>query len=127
MISSVMEAMMNLIFSIVLGVLFVMLAGAALAGDQQDCDQLRGKGAGPSGLPPYQVELKIFDCAGLTQDIAELDALDRDMMVERAKRLPLNELREQQTLTKPPRKYSELTSASRLARLKQLVDAYYKP
>lgn len=118
---------MNRIFSTVSGALLVMLAGAALAGNQQECDQLRGKGAGSSGLPPYQVELKLFDCAGLTQDIAELDALDRDMMVGRAMRLPLKELREQQTQTNPPRKYFELTSATRLARFKQLVDAYYKP
>lgn len=117
---------MNRIFSIVFGALWVVLAGAAFAADPQACNQLRGRGAGSSGLPPYQDVLKLFDCAGLTQDVAELDALDRDIMVGRAKRLPLKELREQQTKTDPPRKYSELTSASRLAKFKRLVDAYFK-
>ncbi len=100
----------------------------ALAADSQECKQLAGKGAGEtSSFPPYRVELKIFDCAGMTQDIAELDAMDRDIMLLRAKNYPLQKLQDQVTYTTPPRKYSEVTTASRLARFKQLVDIYYRP
>lgn len=114
------------VLGIVCGAVLLVLAGVALAEGSQQCDQFQGKGAGSSGFPPYQVELKLFDCAGMSQDVATLDALDHDMMVLRAQHMPLKELRVQLTETDPPRKYSELTSASRLARFKQLVDAYYK-
>lgn len=113
--------------SFICGALLLTLAGVASAGNSRECDPLRGQGAGSSDLPRYQVELKLFDCAGMTKDVEALDALDRDMMVVRAKSMPLKELRGQQTKTDPPRKYSELTSASRLAKFKRLVDAYYKP
>ena len=62
----------------------------------------------------------------MAKDIEALDALDRVMMVIRAKSMPLEKLREQQT-DNPPRKYSGLTSAARLAKFKRLVDAYYEP
>ena len=115
--------MMYRIMMIVCG---VMLSGSALAAGMADCEQFRGMGVGEkSSFPPYRVELKMYDCAGMTQDIADLDALDRDMLFGLARHLSLKELREKKTLNDHPKKYSELTTASRLARLKRLVDAYY--
>lgn len=118
---------MKRILCVVLGVLWVMLAGAVLAADARECDQFRGMGAAsPNLLPPYMIVVKLFDCADMTQDVAELDALDHDMLVMRAHSYSLKEFREKTTETNPPRKYSVLTSALRLARFKKLVDAYYK-
>ena len=119
--------MKSLLHKVACGTFFLALTNVACAADSQECAQLHGKGAGSSDFPPYQVELKIFDCAGMTQDIAELDAMDRDIMVLRAREYPLKKLGEQLTKTDPPRKYSDLISAARLAKLKQLVDAYYRP
>jgi len=105
--------------------------GAPQAADEADkmraCDALRGRGVGSTeNFPPYRVELQMFECAGMTQDVAGLDAMDRDIMVFRAKVNTLEVLREQKTHDETPRKYSEVTTAARLAKLKQLVDAYYK-
>lgn len=114
------------ILVVVCGMACWLQSGPALAAGAEECSQLHGKGAElSSDFPPYQVELKLFACAGMTQDVAALDALDHDMLVARARRMPLEELRQQETLTDHPRKYSALTTASRLARLKELVDAYY--
>lgn len=113
---------------IVFATLCLIFSGTALAIDDLECKQLAGKGAGEtSSFLSYRVELKIFECAGMMQDIAELDAMDRDIMLLRTKNYPLQKLRDQVTDTTPPRKYSEVTSVSRLARFKQLVDAYYRP
>lgn len=105
----------------------LLLASHALSADDPACSQLKAQRNETGYFPPYQVELKIFDCAGMTHDIAELDALDRDIMVMRARNYPLDKLQEQLTKTDPPRKYSDVTSAVRLAKLKKLVDAYYRP
>lgn len=97
------------------------------AADLGDCSQLHDPKGGTRDFPPYQVGLKLFDCAGMTQDIQSLDVLDRDIMVMRARNYPLEKLQEQLTKTEPPRKYSEVTSVARLAKLKQIVEAYYRP
>lgn len=119
--------MMNRTIGVICVALSQLLAGSALAADQHGCGQLRGMGAKSTGLPPYQAVLRIFECADMTENVEALDALDRDIMVGRAKRLSLEDLREQQTKTDPPRKYSVLASAERLAKFKRLVDAYYRP
>lgn len=119
--------MINRTVSVVCVALGVALAGSALAAHQQECRQLRGRGAGSMEIPSSTVVLKLFECSGMTKDVEALDALDRDMMVMRAKDMPLKKLREQQTETDPPRKYSGLTSAARLAKFKRLVVAYFKP
>lgn len=119
--------MTNRTIGVICVVLCQLLAGSALATDQHGCGQLRGMGAKSTGLPPYQAVLRIFECSGMTKDVEALDALDRDIMVGRAKRLSLEYLREQQTKTDPPRKYSELASAERLAKFKRFVDIYYGP
>lgn len=119
--------MINRTVSFICIILGVALAGSALAADQQECGQLRGRGAGSIMEPSYSVVLMLFECSGMTKDVEALNPLDGELMVMRAKSLPLEKLREQQTETDPPRKYSELTSAERLAEFKQLVDAYYEP
>lgn len=103
-----------------------LFTNVAWATDPEVCSRLRAQETETGYFPPYQVELKIFDCAGMTQDIAELDAMDRDIMVMRARNYSLKKLQEQLTKTDPPRKYSDVTSAARLAKLKRLVDAYYQ-
>ncbi|HEY5995019.1 MAG TPA: hypothetical protein VIU46_10535 [Gallionellaceae bacterium] len=104
-----------------------LLAGQAYATGTNECARLEGKGAGHSGKLPPMVEVdKLIECAGMTQDVAELDRLDRDLLVVRAQYSTLEQLREKKTDTDPPRKYSELAPAKRLEKFKQLVDAYYK-
>jgi hypothetical protein len=98
----------------------------AWVADTQACLQFRATADGASHFPRYQQVLKILDCAGMTKDVAGLDALDLDFLVMRARIYSLQELGEQETKTTPPRKYSDLTSAARLARFKQLVDSYYR-
>jgi hypothetical protein len=123
-----MEVQMQQIFWICCMALEFSMASVALADEPQDCEKLRGAGVGSTRtFPPYPVELKLFECAGLTQYVQELDILDHDMMIGRAKRLSIEELRNQKTGTVPPRKYSELTTALRLERFKKLVDTYYNP
>lgn len=118
--------MINRTVSFICIILGVTLAGSALAVNQHQCKQLRGRGAGSIEMPSSSVVLMLFECAGMDKDVEALDPLDRDMMVIRAMSLPLKKLREQHT-DNPPRKYSELTSAARLAKFKRLVVAYYKP
>ncbi len=69
---------------------------------------------------------RLIECAGMAQDVAGLDRLDRDLLVIRASYSTLEQWREKMTDTTPPRKYSELAPAQRLQKFKQLVDAYYK-
>jgi hypothetical protein len=118
--------MMSFIARIVSLTFLLLLAKVALATNSQECSRLREPEGETSNFPPYQVELKIFDCAGMIQDILELDALDRDIMVMRARNYPLDKLQGQLTKTDPPRKYSDVTSVARLAKLKKLVETYYR-
>src|ERR1017187_10847788 len=74
-------------------VLLFLFASSAIAAEQQECRQLRGKGVGSSSdFPPYQTVIKLFECAGMSAEVALLDALDLDMMVYHARGLPMKEL-----------------------------------
>ncbi len=118
---------MRRICAIVCGALGLLLCGTAMAEDLGECEQFRGQGAGSSSFPPYQVELKLFECAGMSQDVAVLDVMDQDLLVLNARYKTLPELLEKLTTSDKPRKYSELTTAARLAKLKVLLDAFYRP
>ncbi len=99
---------------------------ATLAAPSPKCAALPGKGAGFEKIPPYQDVLAIFDCAGMAKDVKALDPADHDIMVMRAKTLTLDELKLKETSSTNPKKYSQITSKSRLARFKNIVDTYFK-
>ncbi len=103
--------------------LFLLLAamGTALAAD---CGDLAGRGSSRE-LPQREERVRIFSCAGVEGFVADLDELDRDLLFLRAGILPVKELAERTTETAPPRTYGALIPPAQLARLKELVDAYY--
>ena len=114
------------LFMIVFGVACLQ-AGQAYATDAHECAQLRGKGASVGEkIPPFEDVDRLIECAGMGQDVKDLDRLDRDLLVIRASYSTLAQWREKVTDTNPPRKYSDLAPAKRLEKFKQLVDAYYK-
>jgi len=114
--------------------LCVILAGLAFlqavqvcAADGKDCATLEGKGASRSDkVPPPEDVDKLIECAGMAQDVTDLDRLDRDLLVIRTRYSTLAQWRDKKTDTSPSRKYSELASAQRLEKLKQLADGYYR-
>jgi hypothetical protein len=58
--------------------------------------------------------------------VAALDTLNIHDLLFDARIFSLQQLGERVTKSDPPRKYSELTSAARLARFMQLVDSYFR-
>lgn len=118
--------MVRVIFLFIVGMVCLQASQVYAAG-ANECARLEGKGAGHSGkLPPMEEVDKLIECADMKQDVAELDRLDRDLLVVRAQYSTLEQWRDKKTDTDPPRKYSELAPAKRLGKLKLLVDAYYK-
>ena len=105
-------------------VLTVMPLSAAAS--SSECVALRGKGTGIEKNPPYRDVLTIFLCAGMAEDVRNLDAADHDILVMRAKTLSLDELRAKQTSDEDAKPYFQITSSARLAKFKAIVDAYFK-
>jgi hypothetical protein len=93
--------------------------------DAQACSQLTATESGANHFQSYQEALKLLNCASMTKDVADMDTMNIHNLLFDARIYSLQQLGGRETKTDPPRKYSELTSAARLARLKQLADSNY--
>lgn len=89
------------------------------------CTGLRSECTNSDRLPASETIETIFRCAGLHRPLKPFDAVDRDMMLLKAKQLRLDKFLEQQTDPEPAHHYLALFPRNNLVRFHALVRSYY--